>query len=311
MYSKMDISWSDAQTFLAIAEGGSISAGAARLGLGQPTVSRRVAQLENRLGCALFTRSKQGVTLTEVGARLLPAAEQMARWASEFERLAQGAEALAEGVVRIAAPPGIAVDWLAPLAARLRNAHPRLRLEILAGVEHVDLTRGDADLAVRTRAPGAPELMTLASGTSEVGVFAAPRYVEALAARLDRDLASAPPALHEIDWVTWARPFEHVPPRPLLERAIPDFEPAFASDDYLVLRSAVTAGLGAMVLDATQGAGGEASALVEIDLGFTLPPNDFHLVCAKSMQFVPRVRVVAEELIAVLRSARDPDDRSL
>jgi DNA-binding transcriptional LysR family regulator len=306
----MHISWSDAQTFLAIAEGGSISGGAARLGLGQPTVSRRIAQLENRLGCALFTRSKQGVALTEAGARLVPAAEQMARWASEFARLARGAEAHAEGVVRIAAPPGIAVDLLAPLAGRLRPDHPRLRLEVVAGVEHVDLTRGDADLAIRTRAPGAPELMSLASGTSAVGVFAAPRYVESLVARLDRDLASTPPALHEIDWITWARPFEHVPPRPMLERAIPDFEPAFASDDYLVLRSAVAAGLGAMVLDGSSGLEGATSGLVAIDLGFSLPPNEFHLVCAKSMQFVPRVRVVADQLVALFREARGADDRT-
>lgn len=303
----MDISWSDAQTFLAIAAGGSISSGAARLGLGQPTVSRRAAQLEARLGCALFTRSKRGVALTEAGARLLPAAEQMARWATEFERLARGAEAHAEGIVRIAAPPGIAVDLLAPLAARLRREAPRLRLEVVAGVEHVDLTRGDADLAVRTRAPGAPELMTLASGTSAVGVFATPRYLEALADRLGRDLASTPPELHEIDWVTWARPYEHVPPRPMLERAIPDFEPAFASDDYLVLRSAVAAGLGAMVLDATEGGGSEAGALVEIDLGFRLPPNEFHLVCAKSMQFVPRVRLLADQLIELVGATRNTE----
>ena len=306
----MDISWSDAETFLAIAEGGSISAGAARLGLGQPTVSRRIAMLEGRLGCALFTRSQQGALLTEAGARLLPAAEQMARWATEFGRLARGAEAHAEGVVRIAAPPGIAVDLLAPLAARLRSDHPRLRLEVIASVEHVDLTRGDADLAIRTRAPGAPELTVLASGVSAVAVFASPGYARSLAARLDRDLASTPPALHEIDWVTWARPSLHVPPRPMLERAIPDFEPAFASDDYLVLRSAVAAGLGAMVLDGSTGFAGESRGLVAIDLGFRLPPNEFHLVCAKSMQFVPRVRVVAERLITLVRAAQDHEDRA-
>lgn len=299
----MDISWDDAQTFLAIAEGGSISAGAVRLGLGQPTVSRRVAQLEARLGCALFTRGKQGVALTEAGARLLPAAEQMARWASEFGRLASGAEVHAAGVVRIAAPPGIAVDLLAPLAAALATTHPTIHLEVLASIDYIDLTRGEADLAIRTRVPTEPELMTLAKGSSAIGVFAARRYVERLRSKLDRDLREVPVRLDELDWITWARPFENVAPRPMLERAIPDFEPVFASDNYLVLRSAVAAGLGAMILDTRGAADQQPEALVGIDLGFSLPPNEFYLVCAKSMQFVPRVRVVADQIIQVVRGS--------
>ena len=306
----MDISWEEAHTFLAVAEGGSISAGAQRLGLGQPTVSRRVAQMEALLGCALFIRSKQGVSLTEAGARLLPAAEQMARWAKEFERLASGEEDRPAGNVRIAAPPGIAVDLLPRLSARLLERHPDIRLEVLASVDHVDLTRGGADLAIRTRAPNEPELMTLASGTNSIGVFASRSYIEQLETRLGRTVrdSSNPLTLDALDWVTWSRPYEHVPPRPMLERAIRDFIPAFASDNYLVLRRAVSAGLGAMILDhhgATASARGEVTTespeeLIEIPLGFSLPPNAFHLVCAKSMQFVPRVRAVAVLVVSMM-----------
>lgn len=299
----MDISWDDAQTFLAIAEGGSISAGATRLGLGQPTVSRRIASLEARLGAALFVRSKQGVVLTEAGARLQPAAEQMARWAGEFERLARGAEERATGIVRVAAPPAMAVDLLAPLAARITDEHPGLRLEILASVDHVDLVRGEADLALRTRSANEPELMTLASGESELGVFASEAYRDRLWARRANAGSDGAVALGEIDWVTWGRPYEHVEPRPLLERAIEDFEPSFTSDDFLVLRAAVRAGLGAMFLDRR---GAAASGLVEIDIGVPLPPNRFGLVCAKSMQFVPRVRVVADRIIATARELASP-----
>ena len=293
----MNITWDDAQTFLAIAEGRSFSAGARRLGLGQPTVSRRLANLEQRLGCQLFSRGKQGATLTEAGARLLPAAEQMARWAGEFERLAQGAEENPAGVVRIAAPPGIALDVLAPLAASARDRLPEIRLEVLASIEHVDLSRGGADLAIRTRPPNEPELMTLVSATTEIAVLASREYTERLATRLAESGHNGPPDLADLDWVTWAFPFDHVEPRPMLERAIPDFEPAFASDDFLVLRRAVTAGIGAMILDRRRLPGSPTADLVEIDLGFGLPPSEFHLVCAKSMQYVPRVRAVAELLI--------------
>jgi len=296
----MHTKWEDAQTFLAIAEEGSFSAGARRLGVGQPAVSRRVAHLEKRLGSQLFLRGKQGAELTEAGARLLPAAEQMARWATEFERLAQGAEENPAGIVRIAAPPGVAVDLLAPLAATARERFPDIRLEVLASVEHVDLSRGGADLAIRTRPPNEPELMTLASATTEIGVLASPDYARRLRARLDQAGHAGPPALSDIDWITWAFPFEHVEPRPMLERAIPSFTPIFASDNFLVLQSAVVAGLGAMILDRKTRPNSPSANLVEIDLGFKLPSSAFHLVCAKSMQYVPRVRAVADLMIEVL-----------
>lgn len=284
----MDISWDQAQTFLTVAESRSFSAAARILGLGQPTISRRVAGLEDRLGCQLFRRGKAGAELTEDGVRLVPAAEQMARWAGEFNRLADGVEESPTGIVRIAAPPGLAVDYLAPLAARARDRLPEIRLEVLASVDHVDLSRGRADLAVRTRAATEPELVTLRTITSEIGVFAAPSYVERLGPN---------PTLQDLDWVTWAFPYEHVEPRPFLEQSIPDFAPIFASDNYLVLKSAVVAGLGAMILERTSHPAAARGGLVEIDLGLDLPSSELHLVCARSMQSVPRVRAVADLLL--------------
>ena len=95
----MNISWEDAQTFLAVAEKRSFSAAARALEVRQPTISRRIANLEERLGTQLFRRGKQGAALTDNGARLLPAAEQMARWAGEFGRLAAGAQEVCLGCV--------------------------------------------------------------------------------------------------------------------------------------------------------------------------------------------------------------------
>jgi len=288
----MDISWTDAQTFLAVAEQSSFSAAARVLGVGQPTISRRVADLEGRLGCQLFRRGKRGAELTEEGRRILPAAEQMARWATEFDRLARGAEAAVAGTVRIAAPPALAVDILGPFAARVRDRLPDVRIEVLASIEHVDLSRGTADVAIRTRAPHEPELESLASLSVSLGVYGSRGYVD----RLGR----GPFRLPDLDWITWAFPFEHVAPRPMLERVIPDFRPAFASDDYLVQRSALVAGLGAMILERPLPgvpALPPGAELVEIDVGVTLPVAAMHLVCAKSMRSVPRVRAV----VALLR----------
>jgi DNA-binding transcriptional LysR family regulator len=290
----MDISWEDARTFLVVAEQRSFSAAARFLGLGQPTISRRIAHIEEGMGCQLFRRDKRGAELTDDGARLLPAAEQMARWAGEFDRLARGAEAEMSGTVRLAAPPGLAVELLAPFARLARQRLPDIRLEILASIEHIDLSRGAADLAVRTRQPHEPELMSLHSTDVEVGVFASADYGAGVA-----NGATA----RDIDWVTWAFPYEHVEPRPLLESLIPDFKPAFTSDNYLVQKSAVAEGMGAMILERDRhplAQNDEFVELVQLNLGIELPRGEFHLVCAKSMQYVPRVKGVADLLIEQL-----------
>jgi DNA-binding transcriptional LysR family regulator len=302
----MNTSWEDAETFLAVAEHDSFSAAAAMLGVGQPTISRRIANLENRLGCQLFTRNKLGAQLTEAGAKLLPAAEQMARWAGEFGRLAQGTEIEPTGTVRVAAPPGLAFEVLAPLAATLREEHPEIRLEVLASVDYIDLARGGADLAVRTRENQEPELTTIYSAEFSTAIYATNAYKKQLMKKLaDTGRPPKPYRIEDLDWITWATPYEQVAPRPMLERRIPDFRPAFASDNYLVLKRALLAGLGVMVLE-KQGAEDTATeneSLTEIDLGFSLPAISYYLICAKSMRNVPRVRAVANVLIDRLHAA--------
>lgn len=84
----------------------------------------------------------------------------------------------------------------------------------------------------------------------------------------------------------------------MLEKAIPDFQPIFSSDDFLVQKAAVSAGLGAMILGEPIGL--EHSDLVEIDIGIKLPPVSFYLVCAKSMQHLQKIQTVSKHLIHCL-----------
>ncbi len=284
----MDIPWEDLQLFLAIAETGSLSAAAKVVALGQPTVSRRLAALEYRVGTALFRRSVSGVSLTVAGERLVPAAKKMAEFAGEANRAVGASDGRPRGLVRVTASPSVCFEFLAPFAGMLAGKQPGLQLEVLSAMQYLDLARGEADLAIRGRAPTQPEITVVKRITVRSAVF----VTKALAARLPKK-----PTLADVPWIGWAAPFESIPPQPQLEAAIPGFRPVFTSDNYLVHLAAAQAGVGAIILYRASHPFLRDRGLVElpIDLG---PWREVPvmLMCAKSALDVPRVRLVSELL---------------
>src|SRR5882672_78581 len=100
----MDISWEDVRLFLAVADHGSLTEAARRLRVGQPTVSRRLAELEESLGYPLFDRSVEGTALTSQGERWLEPAQRMAEWAGELRSTAELTDSAPAGIVRMTAP---------------------------------------------------------------------------------------------------------------------------------------------------------------------------------------------------------------
>ncbi len=289
----MDISWEDWRLFLAVAEAGSLSGAARALRLGQPTLSRRIGLLEERLDGPLFVRRPDGVTPTALAERLVPVARRMAEWASDAERVVAGGERAPEGRVRIAAPPGVAFDFLAPLAAVLRKRVPGVRLEVLADVEYVSLARGEADLALRSRAPTEHDLVGLAAIPLQAAVLASRDYARKLPRRY---------GLADLDWIAWAPPFEQAPPNPQLRAMLGErFRPVFTSNDYLVQLAAMAAGVGAMALGRPFHRLSGAGKFVElaVDLG-PAGKSTFHLIVAKRMVEVPRIRAVVDVLLGEL-----------
>jgi len=292
----MDIPWEDVQLFLAVAEAGSLSRAAKALRIGQPTVSRRLAALEYRLGAQLFRRSVDGARLTGAGERLVAPAKRMAEWAGEVGRVAESPTQAPRGLVRVTASPFVCHDFLAPFSGWLAQKEPGLRLEVLSAMEYLDLARGEADLALRARPPAHPDLTLVREVT-----FGAAAYVsKALAARLPKK-----PKLTDLPWLAWAPPWDLLPPNPQLRALMPDHTPSFTSDNFLVLIAAAEAGTGAIVMSLPEHRFARKRDLVPlpIDLG-PYSRSTLYLVCAKSALDIPRVRRVADLLVAELERAR-------
>ena len=208
----MNIPWEDVRLFLAVAEAGSLSAASKQLETTQPTVSRRLAELEAMLGEPLFVRSVQGISLTSYGERLVEPSRRMAECAAEVDRAAEKRETSPHGVVRVTAPPHVAFDLLAPFAAWMRGKLPGVSLEVRASVAYLDLSRREADLALRFGEIAQRDVVSLVSLEVEVGAFAAPEYVATLPRRY---------GLADVAWVAWAPPFADVSPNPELARMVP------------------------------------------------------------------------------------------
>ena len=116
------LDWSLLQSFLRVAEAGSLSAAARTHGVSQPTLGRHIRALEAALDQPLFARHAQGQALTPMGARLLEHARAMRDAAARLELDAAGASARLEGTVRITAARIVAHYHLPPILARLRAA---------------------------------------------------------------------------------------------------------------------------------------------------------------------------------------------
>ena len=158
------MNWDDVRIFLAVARAGQILGAARRLELNHATVSRRVAALEEALGAKLFRRLTTGSELTPAGERFLDIAERM-----EADMIAARSEIAGEGeevsgTVRIGAPDGFGVAFLAPRLGALTAQHRGLKIQLVPVPRSFSLSRREADIAITTERPAEGRLVAAKAG---------------------------------------------------------------------------------------------------------------------------------------------------
>lgn len=154
-----NLDWNQLKAFLETAETGSLSAAARKLGLTQPTLSRQVAAIEQRMGVTLFERVGKAMALTPTGQDLLAHARAMGAAADALQLVASGRSKAVGGVVSVSATYGMAAYFLAPLVRQLREKEPTIAVEVIASDALSDLLRREADIAVRHVKPDQPDLI--------------------------------------------------------------------------------------------------------------------------------------------------------
>ena len=164
--------WELHRTFLEVVRDGSLSGAARRLGLTQPTVGRHIDALETSLGLTLFTRSQRGLMPTPAALELLPHVEAMAAAQQAVQRAASGEAGEERGAVRLTASEIIGCEVLPAMLATFCAQYPGIVPELVANNHLIDLTRRDADIAVRMVRPMQDALIAKRIGTVEIGLYA-------------------------------------------------------------------------------------------------------------------------------------------
>lgn len=170
--------WNDLKYFLAVAQEGSTLAGSRALRVDQSTVQRRLVELERRLGLVLVRRERQGYRLTDTGRKLLAEAERVQQAIRAFEKRALDTRDESTGVVRVTCPEPIAMRLSrSPLIERFHALHPGLRVEFVLSDRYLDLTKGEADVALRSGDTDDGELVGRKIGNSLWAVYGSAEYV--------------------------------------------------------------------------------------------------------------------------------------
>jgi DNA-binding transcriptional LysR family regulator len=170
--------WDNARTFLALYRSGTLRAAAAALEVDQATVGRRLAALEASLEARLFLRTPRGYVPTTAGELAFTAAERMEQAADQLERQMQGLDRRLSGTVRVATSDTIGRHFLMNAIARVQSQHPGIRIVLATSTHVTNLTRREADLAVRSVRPDNPDLIVRHLSRRAVGLYASKDYLQ-------------------------------------------------------------------------------------------------------------------------------------
>jgi len=284
------LSWGDLPVILAICRSGSLAGAARLLGKDHSTLFRKLNRIEDRAGVRFFERLPSGYTMTDAGEIALRFGERIE---SEFHGLSReidGRDARLQGTVRITAPAGICTMHMPSIVAEFHSLHPQVVIELMEGTAAFDLSRREADIAIRATRKPPDESLGKKVCEFRFAAYASPGYLDRAG---QRDLA-------KYDWVM-----------------IPGFEQWFIPslwkdrrhlDEHIVLRtnfpsgalSAAEAGIGVTMMPCYRG--DASSDLVRV--GPTLDHLDLELwiVTHPTLRRTARVRV----LMAYIREALEP-----
>ena len=143
------MNWDQLRFFLAVAETGSLQGASRKLAVNHSTVFRRINSFEDSMNARLFDRLPDGYRLTTAGQDLFDHAKRIGHEIDELSLKVLGKDYKPKGTVRLTAPDNLAYEYLPNYLTTFASLYPEIDIELVVGAESLDLTRREADVAVR------------------------------------------------------------------------------------------------------------------------------------------------------------------
>ncbi|HET6545157.1 MAG TPA: LysR substrate-binding domain-containing protein [Rhodanobacteraceae bacterium] len=168
----------DTLVFVKVIEQGSFIAAARALGLPRTTVSRKVQDLETRLGAQLLHRTTRKLGLTEAGAVYHEHCQRIARELDEAESAVSQLQGGPRGWLRFTTSYSIGITWIAPLMGEFHARHPEVRIEMMLTDERLDLIEKEIDVALRIGTLPDSSLVARRLASFRTQIYASPGYID-------------------------------------------------------------------------------------------------------------------------------------
>ncbi|RZL04004.1 MAG: LysR family transcriptional regulator [Rubrivivax sp.] len=299
--------WNDLKYFLAVARHGGLSRAALQLTTSASTVSRHIGALEKRLNMRLFVRLSTGYLLTDAGSELFDRVAEVERSTQAVERRSSvAAEAdKVTGLVRLATSDSMGVHLLAARLPLLQQRHPALRVELVLGHAQADLTRREADVALRMLDPAmsgaqADHVMHRVASVP-FSLYASPRLLKGGAAKT--------PDWTQLPHVSWDSTLRHLPIAQWVARAFAEQRQAvFTSNSLAAQMVAVVAGMGVGVLPDYLAR--TEPGLVKMPVDTSVLARDLWLIYHRDLRSSHRVQAMRQFIEEVLPEALHPSPAS-
>jgi len=165
------------QTFVRVVKAGSLSAAAEQLNIAKSAVSRRLSELEARLGVQLLTRTTRRLNLTESGRQYFQRCQTILSDVEETEQAVTHGDIALSGMLRIAAPLSFGITHLSPLLNAFLQRHPELKLDLDLNDRTLNVMEENLDLAIRIGRLADSSLIARKLATVQIIVCASPAYL--------------------------------------------------------------------------------------------------------------------------------------
>ena len=233
------VNWDDLRFVLAVADNGSLASAARQLGVNHTTVLRRVHAFEELQNIRLFERLATGYVLTLEGEELVGTARSIDDLVVTLERRIAGHDLKLEGVIRLTTTDTFMTSVLAPPLASFKQKHPRITIELTLTNSRLNLTKRDADVAIRPAKELPAPLVGRRAAVVGFAIYGSVDYLRAHSSDvMNEDQA----------WLAGDEVLVNSPVSSWMRRHVPEARIAFRADSYVALQHAAAAGLGLAAL---------------------------------------------------------------